>query len=308
MRQTCLKTIYEISKKDKKILFVGSDLGPGVMENFKKKFPDRFFMEGVAEQSIIGMAAGLAMEGFKPYVNTIATFLTRRCYEQVFVDLCLHKLPVRLVANGGGLVYAPLGPTHQSIEDISILRTIPNMSIISPCDSVEMKKLIIDTKNLKGPLYIRIAKGNDTIITHSKEKIKFGKSITKIVPRKFLILSTGVMTQIAIKAAEKINKRHGKNFCGVLHFATIKPLDLHFIKKWFPIVKKIITIEENVLAGGFGSLILEETNKLFPKIGGKIQRIGLEDEFIKHYGTQEELLLKYKLNEENIIKKLFKFK
>ena len=116
------------------------------------------------------------------------------------------------------------------------------------------------------------------------------------------------MTQIAIKAAEKINKRHGKNFCGVLHFATIKPLDLHFIKKWFPIVKKIITIEENVLAGGFGSLILEETNKLFPKIGGKIQRIGLEDEFIKHYGTQEELLLKKKLNEENIIKKYFRFK
>ena len=140
-------------------------------------------MEGVAEQSIIGMAAGLAMEGFKPYViNTIATFLTRRCYEQVFIDLCLHKLPVRLVANGGGLVYAPLGPTHQSIEDISILRTIPNMSIISPCDSVEMKKLIIDTKNLKGPLYIRIAKKVmiQSLLIQKKNKIwkKYYKNST----------------------------------------------------------------------------------------------------------------------------------
>ena len=112
MRKTCLDTIYELAKKDKKILFIGSDLGPGVLSDFKKNMSERFFMEGVSEQSIIGLSAGLAMEGFKPYVNTIATFLTRRCFEQVAIDLCLHNLPVKLIGNGGGLVYAPLGPTH----------------------------------------------------------------------------------------------------------------------------------------------------------------------------------------------------
>ena len=122
------------------------------------------------------MAAGLAMEGYRPYVNTIATFLTRRCFEQIAIDLCLHKLPVKLIGNGGGLVYAPLGPTHQAIEDISILRTLPNMSIIAPCDAVEMKKLINDTVKLKGPLYVRIARGGEKIISRENDKINFGKA------------------------------------------------------------------------------------------------------------------------------------
>ena len=127
-------------------------------------------MEGVSEQYIVGMSAGLAKEGFLPYVNTISTFITRRCFEQIVIDLCLHKLPVKLIGNGGGLVYAPLGPTHQAIEDISILRPLPNISIIAPCDAIEMQKLLKDTVNLKGPLYIRIAKGGDKIITKKKEK------------------------------------------------------------------------------------------------------------------------------------------
>ena len=104
MRKECLNTVYKLAQKDKKVIFIGSDLGPGVLSEFKEKIPKRFFMEGVAEQSIIGLAAGLAMDGYKPFVNTIATFITRRCFEQVCIDLCLHNLPVRLIGNGGGLV------------------------------------------------------------------------------------------------------------------------------------------------------------------------------------------------------------
>ena len=134
MRKTSLNQVYELAKKDKRVLFIGSDLGPDVLLEMKEQMPNRFFMEGVSEQYIIGMAAGLALEGYIPYVNTIATFLTRRCFEQITTDLCLHNLPVRLIANGGGAVYAPLGPTHLAIEDISIMRSLPNMTIISPCD------------------------------------------------------------------------------------------------------------------------------------------------------------------------------
>ena len=112
MRQTCLTQIYELAKRDPRVVFIGSDLGAETLEPFRLEMPERFFMEGVSEANIIGMAAGLAIEGFVPYVNTIATFLTRRCFEQTVLDVCLHNLPVRLIGNGGGLVYAPLGPTH----------------------------------------------------------------------------------------------------------------------------------------------------------------------------------------------------
>src|SRR3989338_7130506 len=113
MRQACLDMVYQLAKTDERIFFIGSDLGIGTLQQFKEEMPDRFFMEGISEANIIGMAAGLAVEGKIPYVNTIATFLTRRCFEQIVVDLCLHNANVRLIGNGGGLVYAPLGPTDR---------------------------------------------------------------------------------------------------------------------------------------------------------------------------------------------------
>ena len=280
MRKTCLDSIYLRAKKDKKIVFIGSDLGPGVLNDFKLNIPERFFMEGVSEQSIIGLSAGLAMEGFKPYVNTISTFITRRCYEQVAVDLCMHNLPVKLIGNGGGLVYAPLGPTHQAIEDISIMRVLPNMSIIAPSDAIEMKKLINQTVNLKGPLYVRIARGGEEKINSINDKIIFGKGLIKIEPKTKLIISTGIMTQIAIKAAKIINKNKNGG-CGVIHLGTIKPLDEKLLKTYFKKVRKIVTIEENVISGGFGSSILELTNKIMPECSSKIKMIGLENKYLE---------------------------
>lgn len=305
MRKTCLDTVYEIAKKNKKVIFIGSDLGPGVLDKFKKEMPKRFFMEGVCEQGIIGMSAGLALDGFIPYVNTIATFITRRCYEQVIVDLCLHNLPVKLIGNGGGLVYAPLGPTHQAIEDISIMRSLPNMSIIAPCDAVEMKALMKQTVNYKKPLYIRLAKGGDKIITKNEEKIKIGKGVIKIKPKDSLFISTGVMTQIAIAAATKINKED-KHKCGVLHLNTIKPLDKDILMKLIPKVRKIITVEENVLAGGFGSSILEFVSDYCPENLYKISRIGLPDKFINKYGTQDQLINLNNLSVKNLFKTMRK--
>jgi transketolase len=303
MRKTCLETIYKIAQKDKKIIFIGSDLGPGVLDNFKKNMPDRFLMEGVSEQAIVGIAAGLAMEGYKPYVNTISTFITRRCFEQIAIDLCLHNLPVKLVGNGGGLVYAPLGPTHQAIEDLSIMRTLPNMSIISPCDAIEMEKLVVQTKNHPSPIYIRIARGGEKIVTKKKEKIQFGKGVLKIIPKDYLIISTGITTHIALEAASKLKKE--KNItCGVIHIATVKPLDEQLLIKWISRVKKVITIEENVLSGGFGSSILELVNKKIKSHSHKISCIGLGDKYIEDYGTQDQLLQKHNLTAKNIIKKL----
>ena len=119
MRQEALKTVHNLAKNDPRVLFIGSDLGAGTLEAMRKELPQQFFMEGISEQHIIGFAAGLAQEGFIPFFNTIGTFITRRAYEQVCIDIALHDLPVRLLSGGGGMVYAPLGPTHTAIEDFS---------------------------------------------------------------------------------------------------------------------------------------------------------------------------------------------
>jgi transketolase len=304
MRKSCLDTIYDLAKNDSKILFIGSDLGPGVLDEFKKNIPDRFLMEGVSEQSIIGMSAGLALEGFKPYVNTIATFITRRCFEQIVIDICLHNLSVRLIGNGGGLVYAPLGPTHQAIEDISILRVLPNITILAPCDAIEMTALVKQTLDHKGPVYIRIARGGEEIITNSNENIKISKGVLKKTPKEHLFITTGVMTQVALKAAEDLKKNNIE--CGVLHLATIKPLDKEILSYWIPKVKKIITVEEGLLAGGFGSSILEFYSDNFPNDTHKISRIGLKDSFVEKYGTQELLFEDNNLTKEYLIAEMLK--
>ena len=177
MRKTCLDMVYELAKRDQRVIFIGSDLGPGVLDKMRTEIPDRFFMEGISEANIIGMATGLALDGKIPYVNTIATFLTRRCYEQNVLDLGLHNTNVRLIANGGGTVYAPLGPTHLAIEDIAIMRTIPNMTIVSPADADEMRRFMMQTLDYEGPIYIRLGKGYDPIVSSDKFPFEIGKGI-----------------------------------------------------------------------------------------------------------------------------------
>src|ERR1043165_3806539 len=154
MRNTCLNMVYELAKRDARPIFIGSDLSPGLLDEMKRTMPQRYYMEGVTEQNVIGMAAGMAMEGYIPYVNTIATFITRRCYEQVAVDLCLHDLPVRLIGNGGRYGSAPPGPTHEAIEDIAIRRALPRMTVTAACDAEEMSRLMNATLDWPHPIYI----------------------------------------------------------------------------------------------------------------------------------------------------------
>ena len=302
MRKACLETIYSLSKINDSVVFIGSDLGPGVLSEMKLEFPNRFFMEGISEQHIIGMSAGLAMDGYIPYVNTIATFLTRRCFEQILIDICLHELPVRLIGNGGGLVYAPLGPTHQSIEDIAILRSLPNMTIIAPCDAIEMKNIMIETLKWPHPVYIRIAKGGDKIISEKKQIFQIGKSIIKKKTERILLISTGIMTKVAINVAEQLTKEGYP--AGVIHMHTIKPLDAEMLISEIPKTNFVFTLEEHILENGFGTSILEFCSDNIPDQLFKISRIGLLNNFQKNYGNQSELLKFNGLNEEEIYIKI----
>ena len=243
MRKKALDSVYTLAKNDERVIFIGSDLGPGVLENMKNEMPERFFMEGVSEQHIVGMAAGLAMEGFIPYVNTIATFLSRRCFEQVAMDLCLQDLPVRLISNGAGGVYAPLGPTHLAVEDIAIMRALPNMTIVCPCDADEMNRFMLKTLDWPHPIYIRLAKGGDKIVSNESAGFEIGKSILMKNGKDGLFISTGVMTQLALQASEKLENEG--IYCGVLHMHTIKPIDENSLMNLIPNVKAVVTIEEH---------------------------------------------------------------
>lgn len=298
MRKESLDSVYELAKIDERVVFIGSDLGPGLLDAMKKEMPDRWYMEGVSEQHIVGMAAGLAMEGFIPYINTIATFLTRRCYEQIVLDLCLQDLPVRLISNGGGVVYAPLGPTHLAIEDIAIMRVLPNMTVVACCDADEMKRFMKKTLDWPHPIYIRLGKGGDKIVSEEKHGFEIGKAILMREGSDGLFVSTGVMTQWVLEAAEKLS--HEGLSVGVLHMHTIKPLDNEQLTKLIPSVNAVVTIEEHTRIGGLGSAVLEFCNDTMPGQTAKIARVGIPDEFAKKYGSQDSLIKSWGITVESI--------
>ena len=291
MRQTSLNMVHELAKRDPRVVFIGSDLGPGTLDKMRAEMPDRFFMEGVSEANVVGMAAGLAMDGFIPYINTIATFLTRRCYEQVAVDLCLHKLPVRLIANGGGMVYAPLGPTHIAIEDIAIMRALPNMAVVAPADADEMCRFMPQTLDWPGPIYIRLGKGGDPVVSSDENGFSIGRAIVMRPAGDVLFVSTGVMTERCLRAAEILGT-HGVN-AGVLHTHTVKPLDGEAILREAAKARLTVSVEEHTLAGGLGGAVAE----LFADAGAArpLLRLGIPDVFTQKYGSQDDLLASFGL-------------
>lgn len=299
MRETCLQIIYELAKQDDRILFIGSDLTTGTLEKFKNEMPDRFFMEGVSEANLLGVAAGLALEGKIPYLNTIATFITRRSFEQLVLDLCLHNANVRLIGNGGGLVYAPLGPTHEAIEDIAILRSVPNITILAPADSLEMRKLMPHTVNHQGPIYLRLAKGHDPIVSNESDDYQIGKTIQIRQGADVLLITTGITLGLAKTAADILAKQNIEST--ILHCHTLKPLDTKNIIDTASTIPIIVTIEEHSVIGGLGSAVAELIAESNFNPSKKFKRIGIPDTFPNQYGSQSDLMKKYSITTEGIV-------
>ena len=293
MRKTCIEMVHALAKVDDRVVFIGSDLSPGLLAEMKLEFPDRHYMEGISEANIVGMAAGMAMEGYLPYINTIATFLTRRCYEQVAVDLCLQNLPARLIANSGGLVYAPLGPTHVAIEDIAIMRALPNMTVVAPADVTEMKRFMEVSTAWPGPIYIRLGKGGDPVVTREEDGFEIGKAYRlreadsgQVTP--VLIVSTGVVTGRVLGAAEIVADRGIA--CDVLHMPTIKSLDADTLVQLAARARLVVTVEEGTVIGGLGSAVVDV---LADRLDGRmlpLRRLGVPDVFLHDYGDQDWLM------------------
>ena len=298
MREACLEEVYRLAKTDPRIVFIGSDLGEGTLRKFKQEMPERFYMEGISEQHVVGMAAGMAVEGMIVYVNTISTFITRRCFEQIAVDVCLHDLNVRLIGNGGGMVYAPLGPTHLAIEDISILRTLPNMTVTAVADADEMRRMMPQTVDHKGPIYIRLAKGYDPIVTSDSVPFHLGKALAMREGGDVLIVTTGITLGAAQQAAKRLAETGVE--AAILHMPTIKPLDTEALLARAAKVRAIVVAEENTIVGGLGSAVAEVIAEA-GLAGRGFKRLGIPDVFPYHYGSQANLMDLYRINADEIV-------
>ena len=305
MRNVFAEQLYKHALKNKKIYIIVADIPPtGNMVKFQKKYPHRFLNVGVSEQTMIGMCAGLSMEGMRPFAYTISTFTLYRPFEMVRDDICYQNLPVTLVGMGAGTIYSTLGGTHLTQEDVSIARSIPNMNIIAPCDPNELKEAInyCCTKS-KSPIYLRIGKSGEKNFTiNSPDKWKFGK-IRKIFSGKNICFLT--FGPIVRKAFEVKDKLRSKNISAEIYSChTLKPFDYDGLKKIFKKFKQIIIIEDHSKIGGLNNIVKSCAYENSYK--GKIFSYSLKDEFIHCYGSHEDLLDKHGINSKKIYRDIIK--
>ena len=303
MRNKLADIIYKYGQKNKKISVIVADISPaGSIIKFRKKFPNRFINTGVAEQSMIGIAAGMALRGFKPFCYTIATFALYRPFEMIRIDLCYQNLPVTVVGMGSGSIYSTLGSTHLTQEDVSVARSIPNMNVIAPCDPKELEDAVkyCCTKS-KSPTYLRIGKvGEKIYINKLSDKWHFGK-IRKIVPGKDIcILTFGPIIKKAFEVREKLNEKKISVEINSCH--TLKPFDFNGLRKKFKKFKLIIIVEDHSKIGGLNSIV--KTSAYEENYKGKIINFSLKDEFIHCYGTHDDLLEKHDISSDKILKKI----
>jgi transketolase len=290
MRTAFITQLIEEAKVNEKIFLLVGDLGFSVVEPFAEQFPERYLNVGIAEQNMVGVAAGLAMEGYCVYIYSIGNFPTLRCMEQIRYDVCYHDLNVKIVAVGGGYAYGSLGASHHATEEIGMLRSIPNMVICAPGDPAEAKAVTTFTARHNGPCYIRIGKAGEPFVPHKDEVLNLSPGdILKIKDgEEIAVFSTGAMLKYAVDFIEqnKIN-------ASVYSFPFIKPLNKPSLAKIIRSSRKIITIEEHQAQGGFGSAILEAINDLIEEkmllTSPAVKRIAIRDKFYSVAGSQDYL-------------------
>ena len=299
MRDSFNKELLKIADENSNIFLLTADIGFQVFDEFRSKFTDRFLNMGVAEANMIGVASGMTLNDKIPICYTIIPFLIMRAFEQIRTDVCIQNLPVKLVGVGGGVSYGTLGPTHHSLVDLAIMRSLPNMTVISPCDPLELVSVVnyCCTKN-RSPTYLRIGKsGEKNISKNAVEKWKFGKIWKLIKGRNTCILSHGPLSQLAYDAINLKKKNISLYSC-----STLKPFDEIGIRKIFKTYDKIITLEDHSIIGGLSDIV---TNLAFKNgYHGKIITNSLKDKFINIFSNQNDLLEAHGISLKKIINQI----
>lgn len=293
MRSECVSTMEELAMSDPRVVVIASDPGPDFMVKLAAKYPERLMIEGICEQGLIGMAAGLSEAGYYPYIVTLAVFATRRCYEQLLLDFSLHQFSGCIVGNGGGLAYSLMGPTHIAVDDLMLISAIPGSAILSPADPNEAILLTKQARAFSGLSYMRLAATTDSL-KRSRGGVVLGKGRLLAEPGPVLFISCGAAT-LAVESAVALLKETGIQ-AGILHLHTVKPLDVDLVRHSVAGSEVVLCVEEHRQVGGLSSAVLHALTSAEPPITPvRFASVGLDDTFPFGYGTYEDLMDRYGL-------------
>lgn len=304
MRDAFALALNQASKKEKNIFFVVADISPASsLEGFLADNPDRFIDVGVSEQSLIGICAGLAMKGFRPFAYTIANFVIYRPFEQVRVDLCYQELPVVLVGVGGGVSYPALGGTHHTIEDIGIMSQLPNMTVIAPCDPLEVFSAVHQSFEVEGPMYLRIGKAGEPNLTlNAVDEFKIGKIRKLKEGQQVAVIGYGPIMKMVYDLLDSVPSRAEE--VAVYSAHTLKPFDGEGMSRILMNYSRVVVLEEHVFAGGLSSHAVRIAYE--SRSNCDLHLMHLKDEFIHTYGQKQDILDAHELTPQRLFKEVFK--
>ena len=298
-RQSYGEELAKLGEENKNIVVLDADLSTATKTNiFFFFFPDRFFNLGIAEQDLIGTAVGLSTFGKIPFASTFAVFAAGRAYDQIRASVCYPESNVKICATHAGITVGEDGATHQMLEDLSLMRTLPNMTVISTSDDVQTRWAVREIAKYEGPVYLRLCRMATPVIYNEDTKFEIGKAVQIGEGTDASIIDTGVTVSEALSAQEKL-KEKGIDV-RVIDVHTIKPIDKEMIVKCAKETKKIITVEDHNVIGGLGSAVCEVLSEEYPT---KVEKIGINDRFGTS-GKAEELLKYFGIDSETIIQKL----
>ena len=296
-REAFAEALVEIGSRRKDVVVLTADLSSSVKTNrFAEKFPEHHFNVGISEQNMMSIAAGLAASGSTVFASTFAVFGTSRVYDQIRQSIAWPKLNVNIVATHAGITVGGDGASHQMLEDIALMCSLPNMTVIVPCDALETRKAVKSVVDYKGPTYIRLGRSEVPIITQENDSFSIGKATVMKDGKDITLIGTGIMVSRCLLAAEKLEKENID--ASVINMSTIKPVDEKTIIKYAKETGAIVTAEEHNIIGGLGSTV---SSVLSENVPVPMKRIGIPDVFGES-GKSDELMEKYGLTPENIVK------
>lgn len=302
-RQSYGEALLELGRENKDIVVLDADLsGATKTKLFAKEFSERFFDMGISEQDMMSTAAGMSTMGKIPYASTFAVFAAGRAYDQIRNSICYPKLNVKICATHAGITVGEDGATHQMLEDISMMRTLPNMTVISTSDDIQTKWAVKEISKIQGPVYLRLSRLATPVIYDENEKFEIGKGKQFGNGTDATVIATGVTVAEALKAKDELAKE-GTNI-RVVDIHTIKPIDKEIITKSAKETNKIITIEDHNIIGGLGTAVCEVLSEEYPK---KVVRMGIKDKFGTS-GKAEELMKYFKITSKDIVEEIKKNK
>jgi len=299
LRTAFIQALNEMADRDERVCLIVGDLGYSVIEDFANRHPDQFVNAGVSEQNMIGLAAGMAMTGKIVFTYSIGNFGTLRCLEQIRNDVCYHRANVKVVAVGGGLAYGNLGVTHHASEDVAIMRSLPNMTVVAPGDPAEARLATRAVVALDGPAYLRLGKAGEPVVHEKDPELVLGRAITVRDGSDVTLIASGGM----LATANKVTSTLAGQGLGVrlLSMHTVKPLDKDAVTRAATETRYVFTLEEHSVEGGLGGAVAEVMAELEPG-SAPLRRIGLRPEFNKTVGDQNYLKAMHGLDEESVLK------